>query len=46
MDPEVFITAQGPYVYYNRYIPKTENTRVRPEGIWRVDARIGSGQNP
>jgi len=41
MDPEIFITAQGPYIYYNRYVPSTATTRPRPEGIWRVDTVLG-----
>jgi hypothetical protein len=41
MDPEVFITAQGPYIYYNRYIPATTTRHARPDGIWRADTKLG-----
>ncbi|MCB1994307.1 MAG: hypothetical protein H6933_14810 [Burkholderiaceae bacterium] len=42
MDPEYFITAQGPYVYYNRYIPKTDTKPVRNDGVWRVYTGLGA----
>ena len=41
LDPEHFITAQGPYIYYNRYIPKTDTNPLVAEGVWRVDTRLG-----
>lgn len=41
MDPESFITARGPYIYYNRYIPKTDTRPVRNDGVWRVDTGLG-----
>jgi len=41
MDPEYFITAQGPFVYYNRYIPKTDTHGVINDGVWRVDTKLG-----
>lgn len=40
-DPEHFITAQGPYIYYNRYIPKTDGNPLISEGVWRVDTKLG-----
>ena len=43
-DPEHFITANGPYIYYNRYIPKTETYPVISEGVWYVDTRLGPTQ--
>jgi hypothetical protein len=41
MDPEVFITSEGPQIYYNRYLLRTDTQRARPDGIWRVSARVG-----
>lgn len=46
MDPEVFITAQGPYIYYNRYLPATSTRPPSPEGIWRVDTGLGPPPTP
>lgn len=40
-DPEYFITAQGPYIYYNRYVPKTDTNPLLSEGVWRVDTKLG-----
>ena len=37
-DPEYFITANGPYIYYNRYY--TTGTQIS-EGIFRVDTGLG-----
>lgn len=41
MDPEYFITAKGPYIYYNRYIPSTPERQVKNDGVWRVDTGLG-----
>lgn len=41
LDPEYFITAQGPYIYYNRAIPETASNPPINEGVWRVDTRLG-----
>jgi hypothetical protein len=41
MDPEHYITEQGPFIYYNRYIPKTETRPVINDGVWRVDTELG-----
>jgi hypothetical protein len=41
MDPEYYITAQGPFVYYNRYIPSTPTRPVINDGVWRVDTYLG-----
>jgi hypothetical protein len=41
-DPEYFITANGPYIYYNRYIlPATGTPAQINEGVFRVDAGLG-----
>lgn len=39
-DPEYFVTAQGPYLYYNRS-RVTKNNMVVHEGIFRVDTGLG-----
>jgi hypothetical protein len=40
-DPEYFITANGPYIYYNRYIPATATSPQVNEGVFRVDTGLG-----
>jgi hypothetical protein len=46
LDPEYFITAQGPMIYYNRLVPATD---TYPDGIndgvWRIDTRLGPPRN-
>lgn len=39
-DPEHFITANGPYLYYNRYVPAA-NGQAISEGVFRVDTGLG-----
>ena len=39
-DPEYYITALGPYLYYNRYIVSESGT-AQPEGVFRVDSGLG-----
>ncbi|MFZ2990682.1 hypothetical protein [Ideonella sp.] len=46
MDPEYFITAKGPYIYYNRYKPATDTKPSIPEGVYRVDTRLGAPVTP
>lgn len=42
LDPEFFITAQGPFIYYNRLIPATVQCPDGiNDGIWRVDTKLG-----
>ncbi len=41
LDPEVFVTDQGPYIYYNREIPETATDPRIKEGIYRVDSGLG-----
>lgn len=43
-DPEYFITAQGPFIYYNRYA--YDGTTLTSEGIWRVDTGLGPAVAP
>ncbi|MCK7501615.1 MAG: hypothetical protein MZW92_75085 [Comamonadaceae bacterium] len=39
-DPEYFITANGPYFYYNRYVLAADGKPAN-EGIFRVDSGLG-----
>jgi len=41
LDPEYFITAQGPFIYYNRLIPETATRPALNDGVWRVDTKLG-----
>jgi hypothetical protein len=41
MDPEYFITARGPFIYYNRYVPSTDTRKAINDGVWRVDTKLG-----
>jgi len=44
LDPEYFITAQGPFIYYNRLVPETVNNPALNDGVWRVDTQLGPPQ--
>jgi hypothetical protein len=41
LDPEYFITAQGPFIYYTRLIPETASHPAGNDGVWRVDTKLG-----
>lgn len=41
-DPEYYITAKGPYLYYKRYILPGDGQPPEAEGIFRVDTGLGS----
>ena len=41
LDPEYFITAQGPFIYYNRLVPETASHPAINDGVWRVDTQLG-----
>ena len=41
LDPEYFITAQGPFIYYNRLVPETDAHPPINDGVWRVDTKLG-----
>jgi hypothetical protein len=41
LDPEYFITAQGPFIYYNRLVPETDAHPAVNDGVWRVDTGLG-----
>lgn len=40
-DPEVFFTNNGPYIYYNNYIPDTDAQPGSQNGVWRIDPGLG-----
>ncbi len=40
-DPEYYITANGPYIYYNRYLQGTGTTPQISEGVFRIDTWLG-----
>lgn len=40
-DPEVFITGNGPYIYYNRYTLSKPGVTHQQDGIWRSDTGLG-----
>jgi len=44
MDPEYFVTTEGAFIYYNRYVPSTDTRPVRNDGVWRIDTRLGPPQ--
>lgn len=44
-DPEYFITANGPYLYYSRAIPGTATSAPVNEGEYRIDLGLGPRVN-
>ena len=42
-DPEYYITSNGPYLYYNRYI-LSDGQAARPEGVFRIETGLGPQQ--
>jgi hypothetical protein len=40
-DPEYFITANGPYIYYSRFLLPTSTRPLTSEGVFRVDTGLG-----
>jgi hypothetical protein len=47
IDPEYFITEQGPYIYYNRRLTVAEpGDTVKSEGIWRSSTGLGPQATP
>jgi hypothetical protein len=38
LDPEVYVTTEGPFLYYNRFLPGTPQ---QYEGVYRVDTGLG-----
>lgn len=42
LDPEFFITAKGPFIYYNRLVPATTTyPDGKNDGVWYVDTQLG-----
>jgi len=41
LDPEYFITAKGPLIYYKRSIPETATSPPINDGVWYVDTKLG-----
>ena len=41
LDPEYYVTAQGPFLYYNRLVPETATNPAVNDGVWRVDLGLG-----
>jgi hypothetical protein len=41
LDPEYFITAKGPYLYYQRIITATSKHRAKNEGEYYLDMQLG-----
>jgi hypothetical protein len=41
LDPEYFITANGPYIYYKRSIPETATSPPLNDGVWYIDTKLG-----
>lgn len=46
VDPEYFITAKGPFLYYNRVIPATSTTPAKSEGEFFIDMLLGAPSGP
>jgi hypothetical protein len=43
LDPEYFITPQGPYIYYNRIVPlQIGVSRYDNQGEWFIDMQLGA----
>ncbi len=42
LDPEYFITANGPYLYYNRIQVESGSTRYKNLGLWYIDMQLGA----
>ena len=41
LDPEYYVTAQGPFIYYTRLVPETATHPAVNDGVWRVDLGLG-----
>ena len=44
LDPEYFITAKGPLIYYKRSLPETATSPPINDGVWYVDTKLGPPQ--
>ena len=41
LDPEYYVTTQGPILYYTRLVPETDAHPAVNDGVWRVDLGLG-----
>jgi hypothetical protein len=46
LDPEYFITPNGPYLYYNRIVPQSGSTTYKNTGEWYIDMQLGTPSGP
>jgi len=46
LDPEYFVTANGPYLYYNRVQVESGSTTYKNEGLWFIDMQLGTPSGP
>jgi hypothetical protein len=46
LDPEYFITPNGPYLYYNRIVPQSGSTTYMNTGEWYIDMQLGTPSGP
>jgi hypothetical protein len=46
LDPEYFITPNGPYLYYNRIVPQSGSTTYMNTGEWYIDMQLGTPAGP
>jgi len=42
LDPEYYITPQGPYLYYNRIVPETGSSRYDNLGEFYINMQLGA----
>lgn len=45
-DPEYYITSNGPYLYYNRYILADGEQQAHIEGVFRIETGLGPQAKP
>jgi hypothetical protein len=45
-DPEYFITAIGPYLYFERFLLGTATSPAKPEGQFYIDMQLGAPSGP
>jgi hypothetical protein len=45
-DPEYFITAQGPYLYYGRIAPASGTTPAKYQGEFYINMQLGAPMGP
>jgi len=45
-DPEYFVTAQGPYLYYSRIAPATGTTPAKYQGEFYINMQLGAPMGP